>query len=632
MCGIAGVFGRPGQPDDRGLLATMLEPLRRRGPDGEGLLAEGALTLGHRRLAVLDLTDAARQPMDSPGGRFVASFNGEIYNFRELRDECGLGPGDLRSQSDTEVLLLAWERWGEGCLERLVGQFAFALYDRAERRLWLVRDRFGEKPLFYHHGGDALVFASSLRSILKAPWIRADLDDESLAEFLTLRYVISPNTLLREVRKLPPGHLLCADGSGVRVRRWWSPRFRYGADPLPSLREADLVEEFGARLEQACRRTVVSDVPVALLLSDGIDSNSILAVLRAAGRSIPSFSFRPVISREEGDGALRPAPEDPDRNEVLAVDPARSLRELEEALSGFTEPVGDGSSLATWQLIRSARTRATVFLCGHGGDEVLGGYRISQERFRLAALHHLCRLPGPWLDRVVERYTYGALPVGARKRELVRAPARRVPAAARYLIHRPLPAVDLIALFGAPQPPGGYLRGVDRLYDECGEEGSDLDAIQEVMMRTFLSENILTFADSVAMDSSAELRMPFLDRDLVEFVLRLPPRFRVSAWPGHANTKRILRAWGRAHLPRSVLTRKKRTFNFGNIRHLMEHGGGELGELILGVGALRDRLPGLRSFLARPPGSFRGPTEGTLWALLSLAIWARGVEFGTPID
>jgi asparagine synthase (glutamine-hydrolysing) len=428
------------------------------------------------------------------------------------------------------------------------------------------------------------------------------------------------------VKKLSPGHLLCADSAGVRIRRWWSPQFRYRQDPLPSLRLDDLVEEFGSLLAQACRRCVVSDVPVALLLSDGIDSNSILAVLRAAGQSVPSFSFRPVSTGDGADRDLPPQPVDQDHNEVLEVHPRQSLRALESALSGFTEPVGDGSSIATWQLIRNARSRATVFLCGHGGDEVLGGYRLSQERFRLAALHHLCRLPGPWFDLIVERYAYGALPVSGRKRDLVRAAAHRVPAAARYLIHRPLPLEDLEAFFGPRGFPGGYLRTVDRLYDECPAQSADLDAMQEVLMRTFLSENILTFADSVAMDSSAELRMPFLDRDLVEFTLRLPPRFRVSRWPGHANTKRILRHWGRAHLPEAVLTRKKRTFNFGNIRHLLECGGGELREIILGVGPLKDRLPGLQSFLSRPADTFRGPTEGTLWALLSLAVWARRVN------
>lgn len=625
MCGIAGVFDRAGRPGDRAVVASMLEPLAHRGPDGEGVLGEGPLVLGHRRLAVIDLSEAARQPMESPGGRFIASFNGEIYNFRDLRREIGLGPDGLRTQSDTEVLLAAWERWGEECLSRLVGQFAFAVYDRAERRIWLVRDRFGEKPLFYHDDGKALVFASSLEAVLRAPWIRAEIDDRSLAELLTLRYVVSPHTILRGVRKLAPGHLLCADAEGVRIRRWWGPRFRYREEPLHSLREQDVVEEFGALFEQACRRCVISDVPVALLLSDGIDSNSILSVLRGVGAEFPSFSFWPLTTPEGGNGRLPPRPEDPEHNEVMTVDPLQALEKLEAALTGFTEPVGDGSSLATWHLIRNARARATVFLCGHGGDELLGGYRLSQERFRLAALHHLCRLPGPWLDRVVERYTYGAQSVKERRWDLVRATANQVPAAARYLIHRPLPLEELQALFGSIDVPGRYLGTVDRLYGECADSSADLDAMQQVLMRTFLSENILAFADSVAMDSSAELRMPFLDRDLVEFSLRLPPWYRVSAWPGHANTKLILRYWGRTHLPASVLTRKKRTFNFGNVRFMMEHGGGELREMILGVGPLRDRLPGLSALLSRPTETIRGPIEGTLWALLSLAVWARRI-------
>jgi len=171
MCGIAGVMRLHGRDDDREVVAAMLVPLRARGPDGEGIVREGPLTLGHRRLAVLDLSDAARQPMSSADDRFLVSFNGEIYNFRDLAGELGLESDRLRSRSDTEILLHAWQRWGAGSLDRMVGQWAFALFDRHERRLWLARDRFGEKPLFYHQGPEALTFASTIPALLKAPWI-----------------------------------------------------------------------------------------------------------------------------------------------------------------------------------------------------------------------------------------------------------------------------------------------------------------------------------------------------------------------------------------------------------------------------------------------------------------------------
>jgi asparagine synthase (glutamine-hydrolysing) len=597
----------------------MLEPLEPRGPDGEGVWGDGQVTLGHRRLAIIDLSDAARQPMSSPGGRFQISFNGEIYNYRDLREECGLDPGQLRSTSDTEVLLAAWERWGEECLPRLVGQFAFALYDTRERRLWLVRDRLGEKPLFYHRSNGSFAFASSLRALVRAPWVPSELDDDALAEYLTMRYVVSPRTVLREVSKLPPGHLLRIDASGENLRSWWAPRFS-PATERHRRRRRDLAEEFGALLRQACQRCMVSDVPVSLLLSDGIDSNSVLAALRSADVDVPAYTFAPI----QGSGGTAPSTsltEDPN-TEVLAIETRRSFEEIEPALSDFTEPVGDGAALATWMLIRNARSRATVFLCGHGADEVLGGYRLSQERFRLALLHWLCRLPVSWFDPIVDRYTYGPLPLEERKRAIVRASASRVPAAANYLIHRPLPLEDLTTLFGSPRYRDGYLASVGRLYDDSANAAWDLDAIQEVLMRTFLCENILSYADSVAMDSSAELRMPYLDRDLVEFVLRLRPPLRASRWPGHANTKQILRHWARSHVARGVVDRKKRTFGYGGIRWMLRQHAGELRARILDAGSLRRRLPALESWLSRPPDSFRGPWEGTFWALLTLALWA----------
>src|SRR6266850_2007192 len=241
MCGIAGIF-RPGEvSDDLDVVRGMLEVLKIRGPDGEGVFREDRLTLGHRRLAILDLSETGRQPMESAGGRYVVAFNGEIYNYRELVRELDIPRQSLRSSSDTEVLLHAWERWGVACLDKLVGQWAFAIYDRRDEVLWLVRDRFGEKPLFFHETPGALTFASTLASLVSVPWISRDVSPEALSEYLTLRYVISPRTLLREARKVPPGHYLCADRHGQRIVRWWSPRFHGRAERHSSLsrREAE---------------------------------------------------------------------------------------------------------------------------------------------------------------------------------------------------------------------------------------------------------------------------------------------------------------------------------------------------------------------------------------------------------
>lgn len=621
MCGIAGLYRFRGNDDDAARVRAMLSRLERRGPDDEGLEVVGPAVLGNRRLAILDLSAAGHQPMRSSSGRYWITFNGEIYNHDEVRRELGIERAALRSRSDTEILLLAWERWGVEALPRLVGQWAIALFDSTEQRLWLARDRFGEKPLFYHAGPEALVFASSLEALVQHPQVPRDLDPDCIAEYVTLRYVVSPRTVLRETKKLAGGTWLEAGRGGIREQRWFTPRFRPRRADTARARTA-LVEEFDGLLARASERCLVSDVPVGLLLSDGIDSHSIRESLARQGRTLPSYTFR-LSGPARGTPPARVA--DSEIHDVV-VSNAQRLSQLEPAFATLTEPVGDGAALATWMLIRRAREQATVFLCGHGGDEVLGGYRLSQDRFRLALLRSLAWLPERWMSRPIGRLMYGAETIGERHQRLRSAAAAAVPAAARYLIHRPLPAGDVALLLGnsAPPPPS-YLASVDQLYAECAARASDLDRMQEVMLRTFLSENILSFADSVAMDSSAELRMPFLDRDLVQFVFELPPECRVSRWPGRANTKLMLRWWARNRLPRDVVTRRKRPFQFGGVSALLRHDGGAVRDRILSRAALRRALPGAEAWLSRPPESYRGPWEGTLWALLALGIWCERV-------
>jgi asparagine synthase (glutamine-hydrolysing) len=622
VCGIAGVFRFDGSGADAETVEAMLARLERRGPDDHGVAQDGPLTLGHRRLAILDLTSAGHQPMASASGRTVVSFNGEIYNFADLRRELGLAPGDLRSTTDTEILLHAWERWGEGALDRMVGQWAFALYERDRRRLWLVRDRFGEKPLFYHRGSSALAFASSLQALLQAPWVPRRLDRSAMVEFLTLRYVVAPRTVVEGCAKVPPGHGLIVTPEGVELRRWYAPRFRSRGGAHDTRRRASLVEEFGSLLTQAARRCLVSDVPVGLLLSDGIDSHGIRSALAGAQCDVPTFTY--TMDSDRGGLALSPTPVSTRAPswDVL-VTPDRRVEALAPAFSSLTEPVGDGASLATWLIIHGAREKAEVFLCGHGGDEILGGYRLSQDRFRLAMLHRVAWLP-PWsLRLLVESKVFGGESAAERQRAVWRVDASGVPAAARYLIHRPLAIGDVRTLLEQPKLPEPYLATVDRLYGECGSGASDLDRIQEVMIRTFLSENILSFADSVAMDSSAELRMPFLDRDLVDFVLGLPPEERVSPWPGRTNTKQILRRWARGRVPGDVLVRRKHGFNYGTVRELLDRDGGALRRHLIEAPVLRSVVPGLETWLSQPTEVFRGHREKALWSLLALNHWSE---------
>ncbi len=622
MCGIAGVLRPNGETDDRATVEAMLVTLRRRGPDCEGIEREGPLTVGHRRLAVVDLSDAARQPMRSHSGRLLVTYNGEIYNFRELRKELGLTERDLRSRSDTEVLLAAWERWGPAALDRMVGQWAFAIYDRDSRRLWLARDRFGEKPLYYHTAPGSLSFASSIPALLKAPWVGRDLDPEALAEYLTLRYVISPRTVVSGILKLPAGHLLTVGPEGTELRQWYDPRFVPDAEPPTLSCRRDLVDRFGALLLQAAERCLVSDLPVGLLLSDGIDSNSLRSALRLARHEVRCFTYRVGEPGGTHAAAALEAKETAGRTEIWSA-PSERLGTLVPAFSSFTEPTGDGAALALWYLIRQARPSAGVFLSGSGGDEILGGYRLDQDLLRLRALRRFSWLPEPLLRKVLLRYLAGSESTADRRTALRRSCPESVPALARYLVNRPLPLTSLAPLFGPGAVPGRYLGSVDRLYDECDRKASGLDRVQEVMLRTFLTENILSHTDSVAMASSAELRLPFLDRDLVDFVLRLPASMRVGGLFRRPRTKRILNLWREERSPGFACSPKKRTFNYGSIRQLLPEKGGVVRDLILDARALRRLLPGLDAWVGAPPAAFRGPVEGTLWALLSLGIWCE---------
>ncbi len=620
MCGIAGSYRYRGAAEDPGAVRAMLTQLERRGPDDHGVVAAGPAVLGNRRLAILDLSAAAHQPMQSADGRYWITFNGEIYNHDDVRRELGVERGALRSSGDTEILLLAWAKWGIDALPRLVGQWAFAVLDTAEQHLWLCRDRFGEKPLFYCDGRDGVVFASSLAALLQHPQVPRELDVAALAEYVSLRYVVSPRTVLREVRKVPPGHLVEVRPEGSRERRWWQPSFRARAD-APRSRGA-LVEEFDALFGRACERCLVSDVPVALFLSDGIDSQSIRSALALRRRPLTAYTFR-LRDRDSGAPPAAAAPE-AGRVVDLEVSRAERVEQMVPAFASLNEPTGDGVALATWMLVRAARPNATVFLCGHGGDEVMGGYRLSQDRFRLAVLHRLAGLPLAWMGAPLDRFLYGSEPLAERRRRLRASAPDAVPAVARYLTHRPLPYQDVCELLGAA-PPEPYLHTIDDVYGACAGDMSGLDRMQWVLLRTFLSENILSFADATAMDASAELRMPFLDRDLVEFVLALRWQCRVSRWPGRANTKRLLRWWADGRVPRDVITRRKRPFQAGLIADLLRHDGATVRSRILDVAAVRRALPGVERWLSRPAEVFRGPWEGTLWALLALAIWGERV-------
>ncbi|HEU0016036.1 MAG TPA: asparagine synthase (glutamine-hydrolyzing), partial [Longimicrobium sp.] len=414
MCGIVGIASaRPA--GDRALLERMRDTITHRGPDaaGEWWDAPGGVCLAHRRLSILDLSPAGRQPMDGPGGTTIA-YNGEIYNFAELRDELRARGREFRTRTDTEVLLAAYAEWGDACVERLRGMFAFALYDAPRRRLLLARDRAGEKPLFLHHAGGVLRFASELKALLADPALPRELDPEGLEFYLAYGYVPGGRSILRGVRKLPAGHLAVYDVEADRleVRAYW----RLPPPPPPGA-PADaeaLADELEALLLDSVRAQLVADVPVAVLLSGGLDSSLVTAMAaRASAEPVRTFtvSFPGHGAFDESAHARTVAGHFGTRHTELPLEPA-SVELLPMLARQYDEPIADSSMLPTYLVSRLVRGHATVALGGDGGDELFGGYThyrwiLKQERLRRV-------MPRPVRQAVGA--AAAALPVGVRGR------------------------------------------------------------------------------------------------------------------------------------------------------------------------------------------------------------------------
>src|SRR6266536_419804 len=409
MCGIAGIADVTGRPVDRTLLRAMTAVQAHRGPDGEAVVCRGAVGLGHRRLAIIDLS-TGDQPMSSDDGRVWIVFNGEIYNFRELRQELEAAGARFRTQSDTEVILRAYEAEGPACVSRLRGMFAFAILDERTRRLVLARDRVGIKPLVYSWDGRRLLFASEIKGILEDPTVARGLDMEALGQYLTFHYVPAPRTIFAAIRKLPPAStlVLSLDGGEPVVSRYWSLRFA----PDVRVTEGEWIERLRAELTDAVRCHMISDVPIGAFLSGGLDSSTVVALMaQASGAPVRTFS----IGFDEADfDELRFARQVATRygtdHYELVVKP-NALEVLPKLAWHFDEPFADSSAIPTYYVSKITREHVTVALSGDGGDENFAGYRRYAQAMALTA--RMDESPAR-LARPLLRLTSRLLPVGAR--------------------------------------------------------------------------------------------------------------------------------------------------------------------------------------------------------------------------
>jgi asparagine synthase (glutamine-hydrolysing) len=618
MCGITGAA--PGL--DTVVLERMTAALIHRGPDGEGYFSTPDVSLGHRRLAVIDLA-GGRQPMTSSDSRWTIIYNGEIYNFRALRRELQALGVVFRTQSDTEALLEAWARWGVDSLERLRGMFAFAMWDAWERALWLVRDRLGVKPLYHSVAGGRLLFGSEIKAILAHPDASRRLNPAAVDDYLACLYVPAPQTIFAGIEELPPGHWLRWQNGAMEVRRYWEAR------PLPAGESTPRhAEDLLALLEESVRLRLESDVPLGTFLSGGLDSSSVVALAaRAKTEPMRSFSLGFGAGEEhytELEFARLVASRYKTEHRELTIRPD-CTELLPKMVKLFDEPFGNPTALLLYALSEVTRQHVTVALAGDAGDELFLGYpRYLGVRFRRAwqAVPRPLRRGIASLAGRIPESTNG-FHARRRIREFFSAGADSWQGAyigwVTYFnpaMRQELYAPDFRAAVGG--------HAGEKFLEDCFARvaGCDpLDQASYVDLQSFLPHNLLQYGDRMSMAHALELRLPFTDHRLVEFALSLPPGQKLRG----RESKHLLREAMRPLLPDETLRRSKLGLNPPLGRWLRN----ELAPLVeryLAPEAVRRRgwfRPEAVARLRQEFASGRRDYSLHLWGLLVLEEWAR---------
>ena len=617
MCGIVG-YASSTRRFPRPLLLEMRDTLRHRGPDDEGAWwsEEGAVGLGHRRLAIIDLSAAGRQPMADSSGRLQIVFNGEIYNYQEVRRELQTRNHVFRTATDTEVILEAYLEWGDDCLQRLNGMFAFALYDASRRRLLLARDRAGEKPLFYRHENGTLVFASELKALLADASCPRVLDVEALDFYLAFGYVPGDRCLLSGVRKLPQGHALVFDLSSgeARTSRYWElPRPVHGAVP----HEDELLAELEETLLDSVRLRLIADVPVGIMLSGGVDSSLVVAMAaRVSSRRVKTFniSFPGYGGFDEAPYAREVARHFDTEHVELAAEMA-TLDLLPELARQYDEPIADSSMVPTYLVSRLIRREATVALGGDGGDELFGGY------WQHTWVQQQARLGG-WIPRPAKRLARSAvsrlLPVGTMGRNYLFGLTADWPMnIVQFNVYFDEDARHrLLAPLGAARPP----RGAPEAYKAglFADRESPLQQATALDFRTYLVDDILVKVDRASMLCSLEVRAPFLDPRLIEFAFRkVPDHLRATAHERKILSRRLAERL----LPPTLDLKRKQGFALPLRQWLKGDWGRFIEDVLTGPEAdLFDRGT-VRRLLAGQRGGFSNMQR--LFALTMIELWRR---------
>lgn len=552
MCGICGIYNyKTGKPVDEALIRTMTESIIHRGPDDEGFYFNGPLGMGHRRLSIIDLK-TGQQPMSNWAENIRIVFNGEIYNFHDLKKELEGKGYYFRTTSDTEVIIYMYEEYGEKAFARLNGIFALAIYDERKQCVMLARDHFGVKPLYYTMSNGSLIFGSEIKAIFQDPSVKKELDYEAFNSFLTFRYNPSPQTLFKNVKKLPPGHYLKATIKGnTELESYWNYTPRTDND----ISEVEAIKEYQRLLENAVRRQMTSDVPVGLLLSGGVDSAVIGYLMQQeAQEKIKTFTIG-----FEGQGDFNELADARTTSHFIQSDHYDLTISQQEYLDFFyrsffytEEPIAETTIPALYYVSKLAASHVKVVLAGQGADEPLAGYPRyfgEQKISRYAPLLNI--LPLKMIAKLLprnerfKRAAYAAQFTKEQERFL-----------AIYTIFTPDQKEKLLNEEIKRLLINRDLELFENLYSQTSGLADSLSRLLFIDTRMCLSDDLLLFGDKMSMANSLEMRVPFLDLDLVQFLESLPAKFKLKGKTHKYIHKKAIKKW----LPDEIIYRKKRGF------------------------------------------------------------------------
>ena len=617
MCGICGIFEYSGEGHvERPLIETMASSIQHRGPDDAGFHVAGPIGLGFRRLSIIDL-QGGHQPIPNEDSTCWLILNGEIYNYRELRQQLEAAGHRLRTQADSETIVHGYEEWGADVTNHLNGMFGFAVWDSGKRQLLLARDHLGIKPLYYHDNGSRLIFGSELKAILQDERVPRELDPQALDIFLRLGYLPSPWTLFKGIHKLPAGHRLLASAAGIEVERFWksTPEIQHDID------EQQAIDGYAERFRRAVERQMVSDVPIGCLLSGGVDSAMVTAVMsELSDKPVKTFSigFEEPGDWNELDDAAATSRLFRTEHHPIKISARDYLDFFAESFWYLEEPVLSQSTFAYYYLSKLARSHVKVVLTGQGADEPLAGY----DRYRgekLAA--KIGWLAGSRLSQKL----VSTLPRAEKLRRAARSLGERDPLERFTQIHTLFSSKELQDLL-RPEiraqmiPPVGARGPIEHLQQDV----QHLDGLSQLLYidtRLSLPDDLLFYGDKLSMANSLEARVPLLDYELVEYIESLPPSLKLRGMRGKYVHKQAARRW----LPESVIHRRKKGFGTPVDAWFQSELDGFVRETLLSPDAACSELfqrPALERLLAEHRER-RRDYRRHITALLSFELWHR---------